>query len=133
MTSFAIWIGGTWTTPPAAAMPIGVGDVNLPGAPIVRRHPPTARSGFGKPIGVDDERFAAVGRPYIDATGMAWWYTTVGIGSDTSKSVTVRLWNPVTQAWTAYSGTMWQPSYDQGRAAYKVTNFMVMFTNLQEV
>lgn len=133
MSNFAIWIGGTWTTPPAAAMPIGVGSPDLTGAPIVRGYPATARSGFGRPVGVDDELFAVVGRPYIDATGMAWWYTTVGIGDEISKSVTVRLWNVKTQAWTAYSAIMWEPTYDMGRAAYKVTNFMVRFTNLEVV
>ena len=133
MSTFAIWIGGTWATPPDSAMPSSIGSPVIEGAPIVRSNEPTARNGQGAPVGVDDELFAVVGRTRINATGLAWWYTTVGIGSSVSKDVTVRLWNPETQAWTAYSATMWKPTSVAGYAGLEVTNFMVKFTNLQAI
>ena len=133
MSDFAIWIGGTWATPPNSAMPSSIGSPIIEGAPVVRSNEPTARNGQGAPVGVDDELFAVVGRTRINAAGLAWWYTTVGIGSSVSKDVTVRLWNPETQAWTAYSATMWKPTYVAGYAGLKVTNFSVRFTNLQAI
>ena len=114
-------------------MPVGIGDPVIEGAPIVLRYPPSARSGMGYPVGIDDELFALVGRPEINSTGLAWWYTTAGIGSSTSKDISVRLWNPVAQAWVAYSGIMWQPSYNTGKAGYRITEFMVKITNLTPI
>lgn len=133
MTNFAIWIGGTWTVPPASAMPSSIGSPVIEGGPIVRGNDPTARDGFGAPCGVDDELFVVVGRTKINATGMAWWYDTVGIGSAVSKQVAVRLWDMVTGDWTAYSATMWQPTFVSPYAGYKVTNFSVRFTNLEPI
>lgn len=133
MSNFAIWLGGTWAVPPNSAMPSSTGSPVIDGAPVVRGYEPTARSGVGDPVGVDDELFAVVGRSRINATGLAWWYTTVGIGSDVSKAVAVRLWNPQTQAWTAYSAIMWRPTYVAGYAGHKVTDFLVKFTNLQPI
>lgn len=132
MSSFAIWISGSWQEPPAAAAPIAVGNTILPYAPVVLRNPPTARTGNGYPAGRDDELFAIVGRPYINSTGLAWWYTTVGIGTSDYRPVTVRLWNRWSQAWVAYTGIMYQPQYDdpQAEAGYRLRNFRVEFRKL---
>lgn len=130
MSNFAIWIGGTWTIPPNEAMPIGIGNPIIDGAPIVRRNSPTARDGRGKPVAVDDELFAIVGRPNIGETGRTWWYTTVGIIEGVSKPVNVRLYDPVYNSWRGYSGTMWMPSYNTGMAGKRVTEFMVHFSGL---
>ncbi len=130
--AFAIWLSGAWAEPPAVAAPVAIGSTLLPYAPIVLRNPPTGRSGNGYPIGADDELFAIVGRPSITSTGIAWWYTTVGIGTSSYKPVAVRLWNRWTQAWTDYTGIMYQPISDdpQGEAGYRLRNFRVEFRKL---
>ena len=131
MSNFSILLSGVWTVPPNDAMPISVGDPSMDGAPVVRENEPYARDGLGNPVAVDDEKYAVVGRPYINATGLAWWYTTVGLGSSVSKRVYVRLWNPQTQAWTDYSAVMWRPVHPGGRAGYKLEGFKVKFTGLE--
>lgn len=133
--AFAIWISGAWAEPPASAAPIAAGSILLPYAPVVLENEFTARTGNGLPAGKDDELFAVVGRPFINSTGLAWWYTTVGIGTSPYQSVAVRLWRVPTQTWTDYTGIMYQPTYDKpiAEAGYRLRNFRVEFRKLVAV
>lgn len=117
--------------PPDDAQPAGFGSPEIQQAPIVQRNIPAARTGTGSPCQIDDELFAIIGRPIINPTGLAWYYGFTG--SNPSASVTVQLYDPVTQSWVVYSGTMWAPQYTPGgRAGSTVLllDFSVRFTNL---
>lgn len=103
----------------------------MPYAPIVRWNEPEARDGYGRPIATSSEMYAIIGRPSINTTGMAWWYTTVGLGTNVSTTIYVKLFNPVTQTWTNYSGLAWRPTFSGGKAGNKVTDFAIKITNLE--
>lgn len=128
--SFQVLIGATWTTPPNAAMPASAGSPVIDGAPIVRWYEPEGRDGEGRPVATSSEMYAIIGRSVIDSTGLAWWYSTVGLGSNVSTAISVKLFNPVTQSWVSYSGLAWRPTYASGKAGLKLTNFMIKITNL---
>jgi len=128
--SFQVLIGATWTTPPNDAMPSSLGSPVIEGAPVVRWYEPEGRDGLGRPVATSSEMYAVIGRSVINATGMAWWYTTVGLGSSVSKAISVKLFNPVSQTWISYSGLAWRPTYAAGKAGLKLTNFMIRITNL---
>ena len=129
-STFQVKIGATWTTPPDAAMPASIGSDVIDNAPIVRYYEAETRDGYGRPVIVSSEMYAIIGRTSINTTGMAWWYTTVGLGSNVSTVVNITLFDPITQTWLAYSGYAWRPTYDRGKAGNKVTNFMIKVTNL---
>ena len=128
--SFQVLIGATWTTPPNDAMPSSLGSPVIEGAPIVRWYEPEGRDGLGRPVATSSEMYAVIGRSAINATGMAWWYTTVGLGSNVSTAISVKLFNPVSQTWVSYSGLAWRPTYAAGKAGLKLTNWMIRITNL---
>ena len=102
--AFQVKIGSTWTTPPLEAMPSSIGSDIIDGAPIVRYYEAEARDGYGRPVAVSSEMYAIIGRAVISLTGMAWWYTTVGLGSNVSTEIYIKLFDPVSQTWTSYSG-----------------------------
>lgn len=129
--TFQVKIGSVWTTPPDAAKPASIGSDIIPGAPIVRWSEPEGRDGYGRPVSASSEMYAIIGRTSINAEGMAWWYTTVGLGTNVSTSIKVKLFNPVTQEWTKYSGLAWRPTYSGGKAGNKVTDFSIKITNLE--
>lgn len=128
--SFQVKIGSTWTTPPNDAMPAQVGSPVIDGAPIVRWYEPEGRDGEGRPVAVSSEMYAVIGRSVINMTGMAWWYSTVGLGSSVSTHIEIKLFNPVSQTWVGYSGLAWRPTYAAGKAGLKLTNFTIRITNL---
>lgn len=133
MTEFAIYISGAWTEPPQAAAPAALGSSRFAEGhgPIVRRYDPLERDGNGDPVRADDELWAVVGRPIIDATGRSWWYTTVGIGTSAEyMTVAVRLYDMRTSTWRNFTGKMWQPTYGEAVAGLKVSNWTVRFSNL---
>lgn len=133
MSEFQVKISGVWTTPPNDAKPVGIGSSRIDLAPIVRRNAPSARSGLGYPVGIDDELWAEVGRPRINATGLAWWYTTVGLAGNDYISAEVRLFDPEDQTWHTYSGYMWRPVYTGvGMAGTRLVDFRVRITNLTQ-
>lgn len=120
------------TTPPDDAQPAGIGTAEIRYAPIVQRNQATARTGTGAPCGIDDELFAIIGRPRINTTGLAWYYNFVG--SNPSASVTVQLFDTVTQTWITYNATMWAPQYTPtGYAGTRISEFTVRFSNLVPV
>lgn len=128
--SFQVLIGATWTTPPNDAMPASTGSPVIDGAPIVRWYEPEGRDGEGRPVSTSSEMYAIIGRSVINTTGMTWWYSHVGLGSNVSTPISVKLFNPVTQSWIGYSGLAWRPTYAQGKAGLKLTGFMIKITNL---
>lgn len=132
MSTFRVYYNGQWHTPPAAAMPAAVGSPRLDYPPIVRRHEPTARSGAGYPVQTNAELWAEVGRPVISASGAAWWYSTIGIGSAPYVTRYVTLYDPITGTWKNYQGYIWQPTYTAARAGYYLLDFRVRITNLVE-
>lgn len=131
--SFQVKISGSWTTPPNDAMPAQSGSPIIEAAPIVRWYEPEGRDGEGRPVAASSEMYAVIGRSVINTAGMAWWYSTVGLGSNVSTPIEVKLFNPVTQSWLGYSGLAWRPTYVAGKAGLKVTNFMIKITNLVEL
>ena len=130
-----MWDAGTgsysWTAPPDDAVPQS-NDLNrIEYAPMVQRNGPTARTGTGAPCNTDDELFATVGRSIINQTGQTWWYSTLGMAGQDSMSVTVRLYDPEAQSWSAYTGTMWRPTYTAGFRNNQLVDFRVLISNLE--
>jgi len=133
-TEFGVYYNGTWKAPVTAAMPVSIGSQRIDLAPIVKFSIPMARAAAGFPIQVNDEMWAEVGRPKINATGLAWWFSASGasLGDAAYNSRYVVLWNPTTQLWTPYSCYMWRPEYVGGYAPYGLSEFKVRITNLVE-
>jgi hypothetical protein len=129
--SFMILIGTTPTTPPSYAIPASTGSPIIENAPLVRRHEATARNGLGAPVGISGELFTTIGRTVINSTGLAWWSTTAGLGSNVSTPVTVKLLDPLTGTWDWYTGTAWRPTFSAGQAGSKVRDFRIHISNLQ--
>jgi hypothetical protein len=129
--TFQVKIGSTWTTPPTHAMPSSLGNDTIENPPIVRYSIPDMVSGYGLPVATSNEMYATIGKPVINRLGMLWWYTVVGLSDNVSTPIMVQLFDPVTQAWTRYSGLAWRPTYTGGKAGNKVTDFTITITNLE--
>ena len=129
-TEFQVYHGSSWRIPSIDAKPVGINSPRIDLAPIVRYYEPQARSGYGFPVQVDAELWAEVGRPLINSTGLAYWYTTIDMGTNAYVQRYVVLWNPTTQTWTSYQGYLWRPVWGAGQAGLKVLDFKVRITNL---
>lgn len=129
-TTFQVYIGTTWTTPPDDAKPAGIGNPVLDYAPVVRYNEPTYRTGNGLPAGIVTELWAEIGRPRINASGLSWWYNTVGIGENSSVYKGVALYNLRTQQWEQYYGYLWQPTFTRGMAGLWFLDFRIRITGL---
>jgi hypothetical protein len=128
--SFEILLNGAWTTPPSYAMPSS-NDWRMPNAPVVIYPPSAGRDGNGYPIRMDLELRAQIGRSIIDSQGQYWWWHTACADFVNGyANRVVKLWNPKTAQWTAYSGVLWEPRYGGGIPGEKLYDFVIQITNL---
>ena len=128
--AFQVRISGTWTTPPAYAMPVW-NDPRMAFSAVVIYPVPSGRDGNGYPIRTELELRAQIGRPIINALGQTWWWTTVGAGFATGYADrAISLYDPATQTWLQYYGTIWRPTYGGGFPGEKLWDFTMQITNL---
>ena len=131
--SFQIRLNGVWTTPPVYAMPVW-NDPRMAFSAVVIYPQPTGRDGNGYPIRTELELRAQIGRPIINSSGQAWWYTTAGQGFIPGYiNRNVLLYDPETQAWTQYNGVIWKPTYGGGYPGNKLWDFQMHITNLVKI
>lgn len=132
MSVFQVYHNNQWITPPDSAKPVAIGSPELPYPPVVRRNPPTARSGLGFPVQANAELWAEVGRPRISAAGIQWWTSVFNWGGQPYVERYVKLYDPLAQQWKSYRAYVHQPEYDGARAGYILVNFRVRMSNLVE-
>lgn len=105
MGNFQYKTGGNWVDVPDAAHPDADGGsitVEYPAAPDL--------DGAGNPAGAIGQPELVVSSSFMTGTGMAWWTAFfVDAVVETATLTGITGYNPRTNTWVKYTGTLWRP------------------------
>ncbi len=131
-TSFRIQTIALTTTP--AQPPLYAWPTTF-AAPFVQFPKPTRSNGYNQPAGIVGLPFVVFGREKISEAGVTFYNALFASSTAEYARVKAQLYNPRTQAWEIYTGTLWRPEFKESVSgmAYAFKDFRATVVDLVKI